>query len=273
MKLKKVLLRWYKSFHLNYRGISEKGETTAWRPWNKMSPSYAPSDEFPFIEIPVEGDITTIVGANESGKSHLLNAITKVVRGTGIDEKDAFVRTDLCHFAGVRTRNVEAWPNIGLQFSIESDDEFNKINAVVAGTIAVAGQVTPRSFALVLAPDEDDTKPAHLFIEPNDQAILLDVSQLKELRKLLPSVQFIDSHALLASEIPLARLIAAYGDASFAGIGLLDRHAVEEAAKEVQGLTPSARFATRFGPRWSTAPSHSETYQRGSRGPWFPRCH
>jgi len=120
MKLKKVLLRWFKSFHLNYRGIMEKGETTAYRPWNKMSPSYAPTDEFPFIEIPIEPDITTVVGANESGKSHLLNAITKVMRGTGTDQKDEFKRTDLCHYAGVRTRNVEAWPNIGLQFALES---------------------------------------------------------------------------------------------------------------------------------------------------------
>jgi hypothetical protein len=82
VKLTKILLRWYKSFHLNYRGISEKGETTAYPIRGRLSPPYASGEEFPFIEIPIE-DITTIVGANESGKSHLLNAITKVIRGTG----------------------------------------------------------------------------------------------------------------------------------------------------------------------------------------------
>ena len=31
--------------------------------------------DYPFIEISLEDDITTIVGGNESGKSHLLSAI------------------------------------------------------------------------------------------------------------------------------------------------------------------------------------------------------
>ena len=236
MKLSKVLLRWYKSFHLNYRGITEKGEKNAYRPWNKMSPSYAPTDEFPFIEISVEKDITTIVGANESGKSHLLNAITKVMRGTGVDGKDTFKCTDLCHYAGVRTRNAEAWPNIGLQFTIENEAEFNKINAAVGGTIANTGQVTPPSFAIILAPDEDKQKPARLYVEPSDQALSLDEKQLESVRKLLPSVQYIDSHALLPSEIPLAQLIAAYGEKAFDKTGLPNRRAVEEAVKLIEAL-------------------------------------
>src|SRR5947209_3992566 len=127
MRLKRVLLRWYKSFHLNYRGTTDKGETKSYRPWNKMSPPFAPNDEFPFIEVPIEDDITTIVGANESGKSHLLNAISKVVCGTGIEGSDEFKRTDLCHYAGIRTRNIEAWPNIGLQFALSNASEFNAL--------------------------------------------------------------------------------------------------------------------------------------------------
>lgn len=233
MKLRKVLLRWFKSFHLNYRGVSERGEAAAYRPWNKMSPPYATGDEFPFIEIPVEHDITTIVGANESGKSHLLNAISKVVLGTGIDGSDHFKRTDLCHYAGVRTRNVEAWPNIGLQFTLENDADLAKVNEAVGGAISNTGQA-PTTFALILAPDEDEQKPARLFIEPNEQPLLLDQGQLEKLRKCLPSVQFIDSHALLSSEIPLARLIAAYGDTNYVGIGLSDRRAIEQAVKQLR---------------------------------------
>src|SRR6266404_5925681 len=109
MKLNTVLLRWYKSFHMNYRGTLSKGELPPYHPWNLLSPPYVSEGDFPFIEIPIESDITTIVGANESGKSHLLNAITKVVRGTGVNETDKFERTDLCHYASVRTRNAEAW--------------------------------------------------------------------------------------------------------------------------------------------------------------------
>jgi len=53
MKTSKLLLRWYKSFNQNYRGTLEKGETHAYRPWNKMSPSVAPRVESPFIEVPI----------------------------------------------------------------------------------------------------------------------------------------------------------------------------------------------------------------------------
>jgi len=235
MKIKKVLLRWYKSFHLNYRGNIEKGESTSYRPWNQISPKFAPTEEFPFIEIPVEEDITTIVGANESGKSHLLNAISKVMRHKGTDAKDEFKRTDLCQYAGVRTRNVEAWPNLGLVFSFTSENEYARLNEALGGTLPAA-QAIPKSFALILAPEEDETKPAYVFVEPNDQPVHLDNKQLEAVRKILPSVQFIDSHALLASEIPMPYLIAACGDAAFGNISFLNRKPVEEAAKEIRKL-------------------------------------
>jgi predicted ATPase len=239
VKLTKILLRWYKSFHLNYRGVSEKGETTAYRPWNRLSPKYASQDEFPFIEIPIEPDISTIVGGNESGKSHLLNAVTKVITGYGLSGKESFERTDLCHYAGVRTRNVEAWPNVGLQFTIETDDEHKQLNIITESTIASKSDA-PRTFAIILAPDHDPDKPAHLFIEPNEQGIMLSTEQLMALRLVLPRVQFIDSHAELPGEIPLAKLLAAYGDKKLTDVSLPSRHAVEEAVGLMQSLTPLA---------------------------------
>ena len=87
-----------------------------------------------------------------------------------------------------------------------------------------------------MAPEEDESKPAYVFIEPNDQPARLDKKQLAEVQKILPSVQFIDSHALLASEIPMAYLIAACGDAAFNNISFLNRKAVEEAAREIRKL-------------------------------------
>lgn len=240
MKLKKALLRWYKSFHLNYRGQTEKGETTSYRPWDDLSPEFAKGEKFPFIEIPIENDITTIVGANESGKSHLLNAITKAFRGTATDNSDKFKRTDLCHFAGIRTRNVEACPNLGLQFAFESDPERRAIGELLAGEGESATHSDAPTFTFIIEPlDEQAAKAkAYLYIEPNPQAFPLSAKQLEKLRSLLPSVEFIDSRALLASEIPLAQLIAACGDPTFASIGLLDRRSVEQAAQQINALAP-----------------------------------
>ena len=237
MKLNKLLLRWYKSFHLNYRQQqSERGEATAYRPWNSMSPTFAAGASFPFIEIPIEPDITTIVGANESGKSHLLNAISKVLTGAGVEAADTFERTDLCHYAGIRTRNVEAWPNIGLVFSFDSKAEFERLAAIAwDGAPPDLGQTAPESFALILAPDEEGL-PACLFVKPLEQPLRLTQDQLQKLRKLLPSAQFIDSTAQLASEVPLGRLIAAYGRKESANLAFYDRAAVEKAANVIQSL-------------------------------------
>lgn len=241
MKLKRVLLRWYKSFHLNYRGTTEKGETSSYRPWNKLSPPFAPGEEFPFIEVPVEDDITTVVGANESGKSHLLNAISKVVRGTGLEGDDQYKRTDLCHYANVRTRNVEAWPNVGLQFTLTDTSEAETLADAAGVDLPKGPQGAPPTFTLILAPDDDDPRPARVFFQPNETSTSLDEKRLVAIRRLLPSVQYIDSQAQLPSEITITELLAAYGGES-QGVGLRDRRAVEEAAKLLQSLTlPAAQ--------------------------------
>lgn len=237
MKLTKILLRWYKSFHLNYRGVVEKGETRMYRPWNSLSPKYAPQEEFPFIEIPLERDISTIVGANESGKSHLLNAIKKVITGTGLKgTADPFERTDLCHYAGVRTRNVDAWPNIGLQFAFETDEEYKALKAAL-GDILPDATDRPKTFALIIAPDQDGASPAQLYVEPSDKPISLSESLLGKVRSLLPRVEYIDSTAELPGEIPLASLMAGYDSSGQSvALALPSRRAVEQAISIVHAL-------------------------------------
>ena len=234
MKLEKVLLRWYKSFHLNYRQIFERGEVESYRPWNTLTPSYAGDSAFPFIEIPIQPDITTIVGANESGKSHLLNAINKVIRGRGINDNTEFSRTDLCHYAGIRQINVEAWPNIGLLFSVDNSNELSNV-AKAANIDAKFDDAKCKSFAIVLAPEDDS--PGVLFIEPNTEPYRLTEKTLESIRSLLPSVQYIDSRALLPSELTLASLIQGY-DAGFPHRGLKERKSVENAAGVIAGLSP-----------------------------------
>ncbi|MGB8699745.1 MAG: AAA family ATPase, partial [Thermosynechococcaceae cyanobacterium] len=118
MKITKVLLRWYKSFNINYTGYIDRRDDILNRPWNRFHDNEQNQTvEYQFIEIPIEEDITTIVGANESGKSHLLSAIYKVLTGYDWDDKSQFNRTDLCYYAPVRNQNVDLWPYIGLQFT------------------------------------------------------------------------------------------------------------------------------------------------------------
>ena len=242
MKIKKVLLRWYKSFHLNYREVFDRGQKDAYRPWNELKPEDAKESEFPFIEITIEDDITTIVGGNESGKSHLLNSINKVISGRGLDKADQFTRTDLCHYAGIRKINVEAWPNIGVQFRFETDDEIEAVCSALQQTgIASASEGSkPTSFTLILAP-----KGSHVgvvFIEPNPSPVFITKEQLAAIRALLPKIQFIDNEALLPSELALADLIRGY-DPAFKFFGLRSRADVEAPAANVLGLNVPAAIA------------------------------
>jgi len=232
MKLQKVLLRWYKSFHLNYRQVHDRGEQQAYRPWNALKPSYAGESEFPFIEIPIESDITTIVGGNESGKSHLLDAINKVMTGRGIQQGSEFARTDLCHYAGIREINAKAWPNIGLQFEINSPQELKTIGTAIGTDFGSPEENA--TFSLLLVPDGENEAVA--FVSPNPSPVVLKAEQLAAVRKCLPRTQFINSSALLPSEIPLADLIRGY-DPAFQSCGLRDRERVEQAAALIAGLS------------------------------------
>ena len=83
MRISKVLLRWYKSFNINYLGYDDRRQDVIDRPWNAIGLG-EDQESYRFVEIPIGDSITTIVGANESGKSHLLSAINKVMKGVGI---------------------------------------------------------------------------------------------------------------------------------------------------------------------------------------------
>lgn len=81
MRLAKLYVRFYKSFNYDYE--------------RKLNPASTPLDWeriegvwFPYVRIDLERSITTIVGANESGKSHLLDAIEKLMKGDGIGAGD-----------------------------------------------------------------------------------------------------------------------------------------------------------------------------------------
>ncbi|MEA5623530.1 hypothetical protein [Nostoc sp. UHCC 0251] len=67
MHLKTVFIRFYKSFNDDFL---RKQENRKPKHWEMIGDTY-----YPYIQVSIDPKITTIVGANESGKSHLLSAI------------------------------------------------------------------------------------------------------------------------------------------------------------------------------------------------------
>jgi hypothetical protein len=105
MRLKSVYARFYKSFNFDYLRKYHKNSVP--KPWDDMNGKF-----YPFIRVPTEKEITTIVGANGSGKSHLLTAIEK-----GISTREQ---------AALLLENIEA----NLDDSTESDEARTAANVV-----------------------------------------------------------------------------------------------------------------------------------------------
>jgi predicted ATPase len=215
MRVAKVLLRWYKSFNANYMGYADRRSGVAARPWNLLCRPTEDETDFPFIEIPLEDDITTVVGANESGKSHLLSAISKVITGTGIPDasgkKGRFSRTDLCHYTSQRSKNAEDWPNIGLQFRSVTQADLQAIGrAIDQSGLGKSAPHDGYQFTLVLAPDNSETQ-AFLYLDDDDKPVRLDASKLEAVRKCLPRVEFIKSDLVISDQVPIGTLLGAYG--------------------------------------------------------------
>jgi AAA15 family ATPase/GTPase len=81
MKLKTVFIRFYKSFNYDYlRKFHSHAHES---PWEIIDNQW-----YPYVRIPIDPKVTTIVGANESGKTQLLTAIEAGICGEGIRRED-----------------------------------------------------------------------------------------------------------------------------------------------------------------------------------------
>ncbi|MFN4261604.1 MAG: ATP-dependent nuclease [Gemmataceae bacterium] len=189
MYLKAVLIRFFKSF--NYDFLRKHHPTATQQPWELIDGAW-----FPFVRVPLLKDITTVVGANESGKSHLLSAIEKGLSGADI------TRRDFCRYSQFFTveEGRMRWPDFGFQFAEltrEDQEELRK----------VAGIKTPGaidSFTLI----HSARSTLELWLPNGDSYSNHTVSRPQDLMGsvLLPKVFHIDSSVALPSSVPLSWL-------------------------------------------------------------------
>lgn len=122
MKLQTLYVRFYKAFNYDYL---RKSQSTSPDPWDALSDV----DErfFPFVKIPVESDITTVVGANEAGKTQVITAIECLLTGEQINSRD------FCRYSGlVAVNKTLQVPEFGGRFNGLTDVE-RKAVASAAG--------------------------------------------------------------------------------------------------------------------------------------------
>lgn len=189
MYLKAVLVRFFKSFNFDY--LRKNHPTAIALPWEHIGEAW-----YPFVRIPLTKDITTIVGANESGKSHSLSAIKKGLSGQNISRRD-FCRYS--QFFTVEEGNMR-WPDFGLHFAElnhEQQDELRTLLDVKTGC-------TVDEFVLI----RRDRTNLEVWLRQRDHFVQCTVNDPKKLlgSRLLPNVFEIDSTVALPSSVPLSWL-------------------------------------------------------------------
>lgn len=82
MRLRNVYVRFFRSFNFDY--LRQDADGVEQLPWDTT----VEGKFYPFIRIELEDDVTTIVGANESGKSQLIAAIECLLGARDISPRD-----------------------------------------------------------------------------------------------------------------------------------------------------------------------------------------
>ncbi|ACC79152.1 ATP-dependent endonuclease of the OLD family-like protein [Nostoc punctiforme PCC 73102] len=190
MYLKTVFIRFYKSFNDDF--IRKNNNKVKPKPWEKIDNAF-----YPYIEVPLDPKITTIVGANESGKSHLLSAIEKAISGNNIE------RSDFCrysHFFTVKQNELK-YPDFGTEWSDLSKSEevsLRKIIEIPENIIFDRFLVFRRNISniIVYLPEKGDYRPYRI-----------GERQVSELQSLLPEILRIESDVALPSSVPIKKLV------------------------------------------------------------------
>jgi predicted ATPase len=88
VKLECVYVRFFRSFNFDYeRKAHQEAKQQGWEQTEQ--------GWYPFIHLDIDPRITAVVGANESGKSHLLDAVQKLLTDERVDRQDFCRYSDL----------------------------------------------------------------------------------------------------------------------------------------------------------------------------------
>lgn len=189
MFVKTVLARFFKSFNFDYLRKNHAGAKPL--PWENIGNAW-----FPFVRIPLAKDITTIVGANESGKSHSLSAIIKALTGEDISRRD-FCRYS--QFFTVEEGNMR-WPDFGLHFAELDTKEQEELSTL----IEVKSGCSTKEFVLI----RKNKSLLEVWLKKGEEYVEHAVSDAARFTNssLLPKVFQIDSSVALPSSVPLSWL-------------------------------------------------------------------
>lgn len=189
MILKTIFIRFYKSFNFDYLRKHHKDSKP--QKWEYIDEMW-----YPYVRVPIDSEVTTIVGANESGKSHLLSAIDKGVSGQRI------VREDFCrysHFFAVEKGKLK-YPEFGFEWTNLEEKE----KEVVEGACEIEQSFSFDSFLMF----RTNQSPMTIYISQGDEFTEYNLTQeaADKITKYLPHIFTIDSEIALPDSVPIKQL-------------------------------------------------------------------
>jgi len=199
MRLKNVFVRFYKSFNFDYLR-KYNSNASAGHPWEQVNELW-----YPYIRVPIDPRITTVVGANESGKTHLLTAIEKGLSGQGI-ARDDFCRYS--HFFAVE-QDTMRWPDFGFEWAGLTRHE--------SETVAAACEALNVAFDNILL-FRTDREELTVYVRTPGGFSRHRVTDPMRLQSVLPHVFRLQENVALPQNVPIQFLaedsIAAHGFAA-----------------------------------------------------------
>lgn len=156
-------VRFYKSFNFDYELKATPEAKPV--PWQQTDDGW-----MPHVRIPIEPDITAVVGANESGKTHLLDAIKIVLTGEGLHKRD-FCRSSILFSV---EQGARLYPEVGATLALDDADE----EALRAADIPRRKNGT----VLLLRPAPEEL----IVVSADNERIALDDDQASALQERLP---------------------------------------------------------------------------------------
>ncbi|WFE53121.1 AAA family ATPase [Micromonospora sp. WMMD1155] len=188
MFISAAYIRFFRSFNFDYlRKAHREFEP---HPWDVLEPDGL---QYPFVKVSLERDVSTVVGANESGKSQLLTAIKHGLTGKGIE------RGDFCRYSQFfAVKKAMAFPDFGLEFKHLGPTDLETL-AKACKTKLDDGTETFWMFRI-------GGKDPVVYVRQGDDWAKYPVKDKKLLDALLPQPFEIDATVALPQSVPIKYL-------------------------------------------------------------------
>ena len=185
MILRTVYVRFYRAFNFDY--LRKRHAASKPDAWDVMEDG----TYYPYVRIDIDPELTAVLGANESGKSQLLDAIECALG------RKAAEPADFCRYSAFFTvAEAMKIPHFGLHFENVTPEQAEKLSSIVEPA-EVGGITSFRLFRTV-------ADKATLYTDNQTY----EVTNLTALSNILPSVFRIDPGRAIPNSVPISFLVA-----------------------------------------------------------------